>query len=148
MSNNNSSFSRRILKYFDLLENVFLLLFAGGLYILTKEISWAKSVLWSGIIGLTFIYLIKSTNGPKDKIIEYIIYKILWIGYILALFGIYAKLEMLEKNQLLLWIAISSVIAGTIGSIAAKFTDKEYMEKKDIIRSIVYLLITFLFAIL
>ncbi len=148
MNKDNSGFSGRLLRLFDLLENIFLLLFAGGLYILTKEISWAKIVLWSGIIGLTFIYLLKSTKGPKEKITDYIIYKLLWIGYILSLFGVYAKLEMLEKNQMLLWIAIASVIIGTIGSIAAKFIPKKYMEKKDIIRSVVYLLITFLFAIL
>ncbi len=148
MSENKSNFRHRILKLFDIFENVFALSFAIGLFLLTKEIYWAKAVLWTGIIGLTFIYLVKSFEAPKDKILSYITYKLVWLGYILALFGIYAKLELIEKSLILLYIAIGTLSVGLVSIILLGLKKKGIFDIKDIVRLVTFLIISFLFAII
>ncbi len=148
MEEQPKNFRQRILKLFDIFENVFALTFAIGLYLITKEITWSKIVLWIGIIGLTFLYLIKSSESARENIGIYITYKLIWLGYILALFGIYSRLEMLDKSQLLLFIAIGSMALGLGGMIIFRTKQKGITDTKDLVRLITFLAITFLFAIL
>lgn len=148
MTQETKNFRHRILRLFDVFENVFALTFAIGLFLLTREVTWSKVVMWIGIIGLTFIYLIKSFESPKENIGIYITYKLTWLGYILALFGIYSRLELLEKSLLLLYISIGFLAGALLGIIIFKMKSKSLVDIKDIVRLITYLVITFLFTII
>jgi len=148
MNNKKNNFRYKILKGFDLLENIFSLTFAFGLFFLTKEIIWAKIVLWVGIIGLSFLYLIKSFEAPKDDLLTYLVYKITWISYILALFGIYSKLEVYENSQILLYIAFLTLLVSIITLIFFRNKFIYLFNTKDILRNITFFTITLAFIII
>ncbi len=148
MAQEPKNYRHRILRFFDVFENVFALSFAIGLFLLTKEVTWSKVVIWVGIIGLTFIYLIRSFESPKENIGLYVTYKLMWLGYILALFGIYSRLELLEKSLMLIYISIGTLVAALLGITIFRMKSKGLIDAKDIVRLLTFLVITFLFSII
>jgi hypothetical protein len=136
------------LKYFDILENIFMLTFALGLYLTTQKIEATKYVMWLGITVLTLVYLLKSFDSPKQNFFDFIIYKFAWMGLVLALFGIMSKLLLIEKSNMLLWISFIMMLIGFAGGIQRKFEENEIFDKKDYWRLAIVTSITFLFAIL
>ena len=144
----DKKYNSKLLKYFDPLENIFMLVFAIGLYFVTKQVKFAQYILWSGATVLAFLYLIKSFSGPKNNLLDYFIYKFAWLGLVLAIFGMIGKLLLLEKANMLLWISFFSMLFGFSGGIQRKFEENEIFEKKDYWRLGIVMVITVLFAIL
>ncbi len=141
-------YKSKLLKYFDPLENIFMLVFATGLFLFTNKVGFAQYLLWIGATVLAFLYLIKSFSGPKNNILDYFIFKFAWLGLVLAIFGMISKLLLLEKANLLLWISFFSMLFGFSGGIQRKFEQNEIFERKDYWRLAIVLVLTILFAIL
>jgi hypothetical protein len=137
-----------ITKNFDLLENIFVIVFASGTALLSFKIYSAKYMMWFGAALLALIYLIKSFESPKNNFFDYIIYKFIWLGPVLVIFGIISKLLFIPKSNLLLWIAFFISLIGAAGAYQLKFENKDFFAKRDYIRIIVWIILSFLFAIL
>ncbi len=147
MSENNKN-KRFVLKHFDLLENIGMILFALGIFMVTRRIKYSLYLMWFGGIFLSLIYILKSLERPQNNdFFDYVIIKFAWLGIVIAIFGIIGKILIIEKANLLLWIAFLSMLFGFAGGIQRKFEKKEIFEKKDYWRLVIVMFITVLFAI-
>ncbi len=139
---------RFVLKHFDLLENISMLLFALGVFLVTKSAKYSQYLMWFGGILLSLIYILKSLERPENNdFFDYIILKFAWLGLVIAIFGIIGKVLILEKANLLLWIAFLSMLIGFAGGLQRRFEKREIFEKRDYWRLAIVMVITVLFAI-
>ncbi len=136
------------LKYFDIIENIFMLTFAVGLFLLTRQIKYSQCIIWLGAVVLTLLYLFKSFDSPKENFFDFIVYKFAWLGLVLAIFGVMSKLMLIEKADMLLWIAFFLMLFGLAGGIQRRFEHKEIFLRRDYWRLAIVAVISFLFAIL
>jgi len=143
----SNSFRNLIIRWFEHLESVFMLTFAAGMLMLTRQIEYSQIALWTGATGLVILYLFKSFESPKENIFEFMVFKFGWLGLVLAIFGMISKLMMLEKANLLLWIAIFMILFGIGGSLQLKLIDKKIVSKRDITRFVIVCVLSVLFAI-
>ncbi len=144
----NKKNNRFILKHFDLLENIGMILFALGIFLVTRKIKLSIYLMWFGGIFLSLIYILKSLERPhKSNFFDYVVIKFAWLGIVIAIFGIIGKILLIEKANMLLWIGFLSMLIGLSGGIQRKFEKKEIFEKRDYWRLVIVMVITLLFAI-
>ena len=134
-----------VIKNFELLETLFLLLFLVSIFLLLKEIQYAKYVVLSSSFLLVLIYWFKVTEKSDfNNKISLISHKLLWLSYLFLPISFYFKIS-LDKNANYLCIIILALSSTSLILLIFDFVkNKVKIKMSQIVRLVISIITTVL----
>ncbi len=133
----------KIIKHFDTVETVFLLIFAATFITVLKEIEYSKYIFGAGSFLMAIPYWFKATYRKQgDKKLNFR-QKISWYGLMITPIAIYSKVIMEKNSNLFLLLTIALLFVALVFKVLDKINNTENIQTADIIRIIAGIIISF-----
>lgn len=135
--------NKLIEKYFDILETVFIILFAAGLGTILLQKSYSIYVQYVGSGSLAILYWLRAIQQKKTENVK-IKYskKLVWYSLMIAPIAIFSKVNIYAKSDIFLIFSISLMFVALIIRAYQKITKKAEVPNSDIVRLIVAIIVS------
>lgn len=136
-------FSKLINKYFDILETIFLIIFAAGIGTILLQKSYSIYIQYAGTGTLAILYWLRAIQQKKSENIR-IKYseKLVWYSLMIAPIAIFSKVNLYGNSDTFLIFSILLMFVALIIRIFQKITKKTEVPTADFVRLSVAIIIS------
>ncbi|GIP54218.1 hypothetical protein [Paenibacillus vini] len=94
----------------------------------SRLIQLATAIPLNSLILFTTVYFMFVAMGIKMGLAQYLAFVLTWIGYVLAMNGLYIYFEFMKKGRTYLWMMVLQLVVIAVGAFAVSWFDGNLLQ--------------------